>query len=93
MDHPYLTLRPEVETTLFGTDQATNRTVIDGLKASHPAPGQDVAAQEQVELDRLVAGAFNDPGIDPYQRFGLVPAHRGRWPGSPTSSCTGAGSP
>jgi len=74
MDHPYLTLRPEVETTLFGADQATNHTVIAGLRASHPAPVADVAAREQVALDRLSAGAANDPSVDPFQRFGLVPA-------------------
>ncbi|HEX5044811.1 MAG TPA: rhomboid family intramembrane serine protease [Candidatus Polarisedimenticolaceae bacterium] len=77
MDHPYLTLRPQVETSLFGADEATSRTVIEGLKASHPAPGADVAAREQVRLDHLVAGAFNDAAVDPFQRFGLVPADPG----------------
>jgi membrane associated rhomboid family serine protease len=77
MDHPYLALRPEVEKSLFGADQVTSRTVIEGLKASHPPPASDVAAREQVKLDHLVAGAFNDAGVDPFQRFGLVPAHPG----------------
>ncbi len=75
MDHPYLALRPEVESTLFGADRATNRAVIDGLKASHPAPAGDAVAREQVRLDRLVARALSDPSVDPFQRFGLVPAH------------------
>jgi membrane associated rhomboid family serine protease len=49
--------------------------VIDGLKASHPTPESGVVAREQAALDRIMAGAFNDPKVDPYQRFGLVPAH------------------
>ena len=73
MEHPYLTLRPEVEKALFGDDQATNRTVIEGLKASHPTPAKDVVAREQAALDRQMAAAFNDPRLDPFRRFGLVP--------------------
>lgn len=75
MERPYLALRPDVEKEILGADLEANQVTIAALRESHPTPSPEVVAREQAELDRRMAGAFGHASVDPFQRFGLVPAH------------------
>lgn len=71
-EHPYLDVKPDVIPELGAETVMVAHAASQGM-----APDDATRADEQHELDSLIAAAARAPadGTDTYHRFGYVPAH------------------
>lgn len=73
LQHPYLELDPEFGAVVDAETGGQAQLLAEANRGVGPARDPAVQAEEQAELDRLVARSKESLAAHPYVRFGLVP--------------------